>query len=276
MKTRQPKRSRTERGPARRIEITDRDAELLLLTGLSGHIGVDQIARALFTSDDRCRRRVRLLFDAGYLSTLLVSSHAPALVRLTRKGLAFISERYPEVAKRIRLPGPIRLSGVEHRRGVLDARLYCAALGEKRGTPLVRWSNAGGELGRELGLDDLHLVPDGIGEWSTPGPVFIVVEIDRSTSGLTVIGKKLERYARAASSGLLDALWFVAMGGIGRQENLWRLIQAAGLSDWARVIPHHHLLIRPVRELPERTSTGAAEEQGDSPEYASQPDRTSP
>lgn len=250
MKPRQPKRSRTERGRAQRIEITERDAELLFLTGISGHIGVDQLARALFTSEDRCRRRVRALFDANYLATLLVSSREPTLVRLTNRGLAFVAEYFPEAGKRIRLPGPVRLSGVAHHRGVIDARLFAAALGEKRGTPLTRWSNAGGELVRELGLDAHHLVPDGIAEFATPERIYVGIEIDRATSGLSVITRKLERYAAVAKSGVLDALWMVVMGGVGRQENLYRLIEAVGLQEWARVIAHRHLLIRPVEEFP--------------------------
>lgn len=273
MKSRQPKRRRTERGSARRIEMTPRDDELLLLTGMCGHIGTDQICRALFTSEDRCRRRVRSLYDAGYLATLLVSSREPSLVRLTNKGLAYVTEKFPEAASRIRLPGPIRLAGIAHRRCVVDTRLYLAALAEQRGTPLIRWSNAGGELGAELGLTDLHLVPDGIAVLATPELVYVSIEIDRTTESLGILSKKIERYVAAAAAGRLDSLWLIITGGSVRYQNLSRLLSEAGLGDWARVIPYSHILTRPVRELPEREDAGQTRSRAQSPEYASLPPR---
>lgn len=245
-----PKQARTKRGTPRPIEITARDESLLLLTALSGHIGIDQLSRALFPSIDRCRRRVRALYNSGYLSTVLVSSTQPNLVRLTKRGLSFLAERQPDVAGRLRLPGPIRLSGIEHHRMVVDMRLFCYDLGALRGTPLLRWSNAGGGWGKELGLDQLGLVPDGLAEFAGRGVV--ALEADRATEGSQVVAQKLQRYERAAAQGLLEALWVVAVGGTRRQANLTALLEQRGLSDFGWVLPYDAIVERPICIGPEQ------------------------
>ncbi len=253
MTDRTPKRSRTERGRARPIEITPRDESLLLLVALTGYIGIDQLSRALFPNEDRCRRRVRALYDAGYLMPTLVSSTQPSLVRLNKRGLSFIASRALAAEQSLRLPGPLQLGSVPHRRLIIDARLYCAALGDLRQTPLVRWSNAGGRLHQELRLADYHLVSDGLAEFATrQGPLYIAIECDCSTETLGTLQKKLSRYRAIAEAGVLDALWIAMTGGLERQRNIERLLAEAGLGEWARVLSREHLIARPVRDLLER------------------------
>lgn len=252
--------SRTERGKDRPIEITDRDEEAMIFTGLNRYVSLTQLALDRFPSEDRCRRRVRALFNSAYLTITLVSSTRPNLISLTRKGLAFLESRHPELAGDLRLAGLMRLAGIDHHLAIVDARLYAAALGEVRGAPLIRWSNAGGSLHRELGLLDLHLVPDGLAAYSVSSPgdttsnssIVVAVEADLSTEPLNTIRRKLERYAIVAKQSRLDALWFLVVGGLERQRNIERLVTEAGLSEWARVLSHEHVLTRPVRELPTR------------------------
>lgn len=257
MTKRQPKRSRSTKGPARPIEITPRDESLLLLVALTGYIGIDQLSRALFPSEDRCRRRVRSLYDAGYVMPTLVSSTQPSLVRLTKRGLSLVAARTSEVEQTLRLPGPLQLGSVPHRRLIIDTRLYCAALGELRRTPLIRWSNAGGCLHQELKLVDYRLASDGIAEYATRhGPLCIAIECDCSTETLGTFQKKLLRYRPVAEAGVLDALWIAITGGLERQRNIERLIADAGLGEWARVLSSEILTARPVQELPERNRRG--------------------
>lgn len=42
---------------------------------------------------------------------------------------------------------------------LVEARLYAKALGRLRGAPLQHFGNGRGQLARELGLSDLHIVP---------------------------------------------------------------------------------------------------------------------
>jgi hypothetical protein len=230
------------------VALTERDVDLLVLVGLCGYLSLTQVAREFFCSEDRARRRVRKLYDGSLIAFTLTSSVEPNLLSLTRQGLLAVASRVPSsLAERLRLGGPIRLAGVRHRLATSDTRIYAAHLGRKRGTPLTRWSTAGGELGRERGLDKLHLAPDGLAEYQ--GNQYIAAEIDCSTEALGVLDSKFARYAQAAREKRLDGLWLVVIGGQDRRANLQALVDAAGLSGWALVIVHDQLLRRPIVEL---------------------------
>ncbi len=233
--------------------VTDRDRKLLRLIGEVGYVSTPQASRELFPSHDRLRRRVKGLTAAKLVSVTVTSSTEPRLLSLTRRGLALLVRKEPELEGKLRLPGPLRLAGVAHRLAVTDAHLYAKGLGQKRGAPLLSWSGPGGSLGAELGLDALGLRPDGLAEFKTPdGSVVIAVEVDRGTETLKVLERKLERYRPAAEDGRLDALWLVVDSGAGRLLTLAGVAERAELDEWVRVLPVDHLRQRPVRELPGR------------------------
>lgn len=251
--TRAHRLRRTTRGAARSFVLTERDLDVLAFIG-TGYVGTAQVAREFFPSTDRALRRLRLLFDAKLTTHTLVSSTHPTLVSLTKRGIAAVAARDAGLADSLRLAGPIRAAGVAHHLLTVDARCYAAALGTLRGAPLIEWSGAGGRLGRELGLDDLGLRPDGLARFAAPDgeqPV-IAVEVDRGTEALGVIEGKLSRAIPAADDGRLDALWIVVAAGNGRRATLQHVVDRAGLGEWARVLDAAHLTARPVKELPAR------------------------
>jgi hypothetical protein len=260
MSARASKRQRSHRTSSGPVVITDRDVELLTLVGLCRYISTDQAAREFFPSVDRCRRRLRQLYDGdgGYIAVTVASSTKPNLVSLARPGLAEVARRTPSLADRIQLAGTIRLAGVDHHLALVDARLFSVHLGARRGTPMTRWCGAGGHLAGELGLPAYHLEPDGIAEFAVPGgSVFVAIEVDLGTESLDVLRSKFERYQCLAADGPVDALWLVASGGERRQQSISDLAERAGLGDWARVLPHSHVITRPVLELPARAGEQA-------------------
>ncbi len=246
---RPPRTERVRRGTV----ATERDWDALLLIGVCRYLTMTQVARELFSSEDRCSRRLRALYDLGYLNIALTSGGASAnLYALTRRGLSLLQQHRPE-AVAVRLPGtPPRLAGVAHHLLVADCRLFAAAWGMSRSAPLTRWANAGGTLATELNI--VGLEPDGLAEFATrAGPIVVAAECDRSTEGVAVtMRRKMERYVAVAESGRVDALWLVVTGGAERQASLWRLVRDLGLGDWTRIIPHAVITARPVMELPPR------------------------
>jgi len=241
-----PYRRRATRRTGGAFEITERDIELLALVSLAGYVSVAQIAREFFPSVDRCRRRLRQLFDGRLITVTLASSTKPNLISLTRPGLALVLKRRPELNGRAYLAGAIRLAGVDHHLAVVDARLYAAALGELRGVPLLQWSNAGGTLPRDLGLIDWHLTPDGIAQF---GRSFVGIEVDLNTEPRSVIASKLDRYTGAMKAGLLHSLWFVARAAPERLVGIGGLISERGLSGAVRVLDHALVCARPVVDV---------------------------
>lgn len=252
MTERRPKRAREARASAPTVVVTERDLDLFTLVGLARYASTDQVARDLFPSDDRARRRLRQLFDAGFVAVTLASSTAPNLISLTRRGIGALLAARPDLEDRVRLAGPIRLAGVAHHLAVVDARLYAAAFGERNRTPLLVWSNASGSLGRELGLGELQLQPDGIAQFERAGSTFsVAVEVDCGTEPLaTVLGRKFERYALAFGLGRLDALWVSVLAGARRREAIALLAAEHGLGAVAHVFDHAFTRQRPAAAVP--------------------------
>lgn len=254
---RQPKRPRTERRDDCTLVLTTRDTDILLLVGLVGRglISAEQIGRELFPSEDRSRRRLRQLFDAGYLSLSLVTPTRPNLVSLTRRGLEYVRSQAPELANQIHTAGPLKMSELDHRLLVVDARLYASALGSKRGSPLLTWASGVGLLSMRLGLDAYNVDPDAIAEFSCEsGSVAVAVEAVSNIKPVSALARRLPRYGAVARDGRVDALW-VAVPDAKTATAVQGILSEHALDGWMRVLDREHLIARPVRELAERGGT---------------------
>lgn len=260
------KRRRAVRRGGRVVVLTARDLDIMTLLGLTGYVGSHQVAREFFQTTDRARERLRQLYDAGYLTVTLQDSTKPNLLSLSRQGLKVLDEERPELTGRVRLAGAIRLSGVAHHLAIVDARLYVAALGSIQGTPLLRWGNAGSDLGRERGLTRFHLEPDGLAELGSDQEVFtIALEVDRGTEPLSVLRRKCERYVGVALEGQVSGLWLIVAASELRAQSLAALLEDCRLGSFARVIPHTALTERPLRVYPWPGAGAGGEGEGHRP-----------
>lgn len=244
----------------RRVVLVERDLDVLALVALYRYLSTEQVARDLFPSEDRCRRRLRQLYDAGYVNLHIMASNEPAIVTLTASGLNGLGQDRPDVAENVHLPGPLRLAGLPHHLAVVDARQYVRALARADGGVVVRCERGQRGLARDLGLDEARLVPDAV-ERLVFGRdiVTISVELDRGTEGSRVLGQKLVRYKPVLDSGKLE-LWIVLSGGEGRRRNVESLVRDAGLAEHTRVMDVEHVRARPVRKPGPRVAAGAGEE----------------
>lgn len=245
-------RRRGRRATPGPVRLTERDLEVLTLIGLTRYLGTTQVARACFPSSDRARRRLRQLYDVGYVKVTLAGSTTPNLVSLTRVGLRVLQDQRPEVAERIHLPGAIRLAGVPHHLAVVDARLYVADLAATRDGYVQRWSNSGGVLGDEWGLRGQRLQPDGLAEVVLGAElVRLAVEVDLATESHGVLRRKLAKYAEHDQAGRgLDELWVVARGGGRRRDAVQGLVAEAGIGGWTRLMTTDAVTVRPVQPPP--------------------------
>lgn len=250
MTPRAAKRRRTSRAGRPVVVLTDRDAQILGLIGLCKFASADQVARTFFPSADRARRRLRLLFDAGYIALALLSSTSPNLVSLTKSGIEAVAARDPGLASRLKLSGPIRLAAIDHHLGTVDTRLFCVALGETLVRPLLRWGGSQSELAREHQLGSVSLEPDGLAEFGTADEtttITLAVEFDTGTESHRVLQSKFERYGKAREKDLLDGLLFVARGGQGRLESVCKLRDDHGLASFTAVLGDEEVVSRPLR-----------------------------
>jgi hypothetical protein len=212
----------------------DRDPALLLALAEAGALTTSQVALLHFTSVAVCRRRLRVLRDLR-----LVAGWRPANSRgaetcwaLTERGAGLLGELLGETVRAGAWGrGGASARALPHRQAVTE--FFIALVGtanDRRLTPVraaghhaIRAATPGeastlwlGERGcrtvfgdparRPLGVR-AALVPDGaallaVGERPAP----IVLEMDRGTESLQVLGEKLARYA--AVGGLTVILCF--------------------------------------------------------------------
>ena len=251
------KKNRRRRGEQQKnlrpIVLTQRDIRIMMLIGLCRYCSTDHIKVEFFPDATicRCRRRLRQLYDAGYLQVTLTSSTKPNLYSLSSQGLKKLGEQENEFTAQISLAGTIRLAGIPHHLAVIDARLYIAALGKSCVTPLVAWSNSGGAIGQKIGLDNWCLEPDGIAELETKNGIFrIAVEVDCGTESTKVLVNKLEKYAGLAHMAVLNELWFVVTTGKQRMGTIARLVRKIGVGSWTKIMHQKYVTKRPLQNPP--------------------------
>lgn len=249
---RAPKRPRTERARSGAIEVTERDTDLMVLVGLTRIISLDQLARELFVSVDRARRRIRQLFDAQYLIVTLLAATKSNLVSLSRKGADYARSQAPELATQLHTAGPIRLPEIEHHLLGIDARLYAAALGERRQAPLLSWAHGAGTLAMSCGLDAHGLEPEALAQFAVGAErVVIAIEVVSNHKPVATLARRLGRYRAVLREARLDALW-VAVADATTGRTVAGLVAEHELGEFVRVLDREHLAARPVRELRER------------------------
>jgi hypothetical protein len=230
------------------VALTDRDHDLLTLVGLCRYVSAVQIGREFFPSIDRARRRVRDLFDAGYVSVTLVTSTAPNVISLTRRGLDALRADRAAVAGRAGLAGAIRAGEVQRHLAVVDLRLFAASLADVRSTALARWSNRDGAALDAYGFRRRRLEPDGLAEFETPeGVVAVVCELDRPHADVTSLARRLGRYRAVAEEGRVDALWLLVTAGPARVAAVRDCVDRAGLGAWVRILTDQDVAARPAR-----------------------------
>ena len=244
-------RRRGKRGDAPSgLVLTERDRLLFLLVGLHGYVSTAQIARELFPSEDRCRRRCRTLLDAGYLRVILTSSTSSNLITLTKSSLALIAGEQPEMASLLRLTTTIDVAGVDHHLGIVDARLYLVALTKDAPMTLHAFDVGPGAHPVWETLKGAALLPDGLATLAGPdGDFILAVEVDTGTESLGIIDDKLARYAPIMAAGQIHELWFVTTNTVqaGRRRSLSERLMAYQLGEVARLMPANHLATRPVQ-----------------------------
>lgn len=230
------------------LEVTERDRQILMCVGVHRYMSAAQLAVEFFPSVDYARRRLRSLYDAGLLAVTLTSSNKPNIVSLTPDGVREVAQVDFELAATLRPPGTLRAAGLAHHLGIVDCRLYLAALAAAGGPKLLRWSNAEsfpvGQGGRQP-----QLMPDGLAELAVGnGTLRLAVEFDANTEPLDVLRRKVERYTQAIAGDDVHELWFAIDAGELRLRNIVGLCAQAGIGDATRVMPLAHIVARPVRQ----------------------------
>lgn len=234
---------------ALRVEITERDGEMLTLVGLVRYISAEQIAREFFPSEDRCRRRLRQLFDAGFIKINLTASNKPNLISLTASGRELVLLHRPDLENSIQSSGVIKLSGIAHHLTLAETRLYLANLAQTENGQLLRWESGRGALAEQIGISEYYIVPDALAEIQIRSELLrFAIEADCATEGSQMLERKLRGYQKVMTGGLVDEVWIIMQEGQSRKVAIKNLVQQNRLAEFTRIMSVSYISIRPVQK----------------------------
>lgn len=191
------RQARTQRRKGVRVELTDRDFNLLLALNRFRLARTSQLIRYAFDGvrRDTAAVRLRRLFDSKHLAILRTGPMAENLYRLGPAGRHALEERGVQ-------PGAVPRGGLEHHLAVVESWVALASSGLELARCLADW-----ELRERLGVGELATIPDlfalvRLGQGTVP----LAFEVDCGTESVGALRSKVERYAAlwGRSPGLFD------------------------------------------------------------------------
>jgi hypothetical protein len=181
------RQSRTRRRKGIRVELTERDRDLLLALGRFRLARTSQLYRYGFGGirRDTAACRLRRLFDSRHIAVVQSGPLTENLYRVGPVGRQVLQAQGVNV-------GPAPRGGIEHHLGIVETWTRLAAEPDlELARCLADW-----ELREELGLSELAVIPDLFALLRFQGQLVpLAVEVDCGTESTSVLRSKLERYA---------------------------------------------------------------------------------
>lgn len=227
------------------VSLSERDCRILLALAECSYLSTAQIARDGFPSEDRCRKRLRKLHDARLTSVLLLTSRDSNVLSITRAGLIALRDLGYDVTG-LAPPPPLRATGAAHFLMTNDTRLYLANFEVEGIGELVEWHSGKSDLARQLGLTVARIAPDALAIVQLSGSPSTVLAIESDRGFETAdLQDKINKYSRLPRP-LNFELWCIATGDASRLRQIRGMCTRAGVGAWTRLIPHDHVLERPI------------------------------
>ncbi len=243
------RRRRTEPAARAHVTLTERDGFVLLALAECGYLSAAQISRECFPSADRCRRRLRQLLDAKYITAFLCASRDSNILAIGRDGLLALRDLGHDITG-LTTPAPLRASAARHTLLISDMRLWAARLNEAGLGQLYAWEPGRGEYARQLGLAQHHLAPDALCVASVQGhEITAVIEADcgHETQALTLKLRALKGWLATRRD---TELWLVVIGDDVRIRQIRTMISEAGVGRWTRLFRQEEVISRPLGDPP--------------------------
>lgn len=181
------RQSRVRRHKGVRVELTERDRDVLLALARFRLARTSQLYRYAFAGirRDTAAARLRRLFDSRHVSVARFGPLAENLYRLGPFG------RQALQAEGVRL-GPAPRGAIEHHLGIVEIWTRLAAEPELEiARCLPDW-----ELREELGLAEVAVIPDLFALLRLRDQLVpVAIEVDCGTENASVLRSKVERYA---------------------------------------------------------------------------------
>ncbi len=236
--------------------VTARDLTALQCIGRHQYLSTAQIARDLFPSLDRARRRLHALAKHGCVDRFVIDSRQPHVHRVTRRAVSLLENAGLTTAGIVLPRRAPSLLGLTHQLTLADTLLWLEQLGVQTPEIVSVWWRRGRDHAiRRLGLSEWKLVPDAVARLEyESGHTVIGIEVDCGTEGAPILRMKWERYAAAMEAGVLGELWIAVESTGTRLQRIAAQVEAAGIAERTRLMDRGHTIGRPA---PAPTPRGA-------------------
>lgn len=219
--TNRKRRRRTERVKQSRLVLTDRDREIIRVVYQFRFLTSNQLTEKFFSSKSKADRRLRELFDHGYLDRIdrpTVSGKSELIYALWKKGAEILCAQHDLSKSELNWKSSrnnIRPDRIDHELEVVSFHL--AMDKSVKSTSSISWlfwqdrreivSNKTWDLlnAGENKSGKLKLIPDAFFGLQTPkGKTVFFLELDRGTESPRVFRQKLLIYQIAFERGLIQ------------------------------------------------------------------------
>jgi predicted transcriptional regulator len=219
--TNRQRRSRTERLRQSHLVLTDRDQEIIRTVYRFRFLTSNQLTRMFFSSKSKADRRLRELFDHGYLDRIdrpTMSGKAELIYALWKKGAELLcAEQGIPRANLNWKPSRnnIRPERLQHELDIVSFHLAMdRSVNATPGVSWLFWQNRQEIIGQKswelsnVGQSKngkLKLIPDSFFGLQTPkGKTIFFLEVDQGTEAPRVFREKLLAYQLAFERGLVQ------------------------------------------------------------------------
>ena len=152
------RQKRTERNSGKRFSLTQRDINLLYSLARMGYLKTSEIARLFFTSKSGANKRLRTLFDAGFVEVFFSSLSDDNVYHLSKKGKELLKNRF-QIEEN--LFAPLGKTPREHLQAVNSFRISLILATERNGITLSFFKPEW-ELKKENNPNLVSLIPDAL------------------------------------------------------------------------------------------------------------------
>lgn len=194
-----PRASRRRRVRGRQARLRDRDIEILLALAKMRLLRTSDLSRLFFGAVGTCQKRMRKLYDAGLVRTIVTDLAAENRFVISPLGCALLERVVDSGELPDARPPPKTAGSLAHLELLNQYRIALAVGGRESGASLVRFVP---EWDLRAGQPAAPVVPDAVVVLQVGGrTIRFALEVDVGSEPAGLVRRKFDKYAEQALLG---------------------------------------------------------------------------